>query len=135
MSLGNAELGTHIVSPEDWQNAEVPALPWSEPSSNTGANGMTRSQAHNLYTSHFLSTWNVRTYEFAAVSIRMGICPDEYCAHADACRLSSQLLHTQILSLLLQSGNPILPFALLSLGLRSFRNGISRDTHVFSGES
>lgn len=30
--------------------------------------GMTRSQAFNLYTSHFLSTWNVRTYEFAAVS-------------------------------------------------------------------
>ena len=30
--------------------------------------GMTRSQAWNLYTSHFLSTWNARTYEFAAVS-------------------------------------------------------------------
>jgi hypothetical protein len=113
MSLGDPELGTHIVSPEDGQNAEVPALPWPEPSSDTGANGMTRSQAHNLYTSHFLSTWNVRTYEFAAVSVRMGVCRDEYCAHADASRLSSQLLHTQILSLLLQSGNPpLLPSAL-----------------------
>ena len=28
---------------------------------------MTRSQAWNLYTSHFLSTWNMRMYEFAAV--------------------------------------------------------------------
>jgi len=32
-------------------------------------NGMTRDQAWNLYTSHFLSTWNVRGYEFAAVSV------------------------------------------------------------------
>lgn len=30
--------------------------------------GMSSSQAWNLYTSHFLSTWNARTYEFAAVS-------------------------------------------------------------------
>lgn len=30
---------------------------------------ITRSQAFNLYTSHFLSTWNIRTYEFATVSI------------------------------------------------------------------
>ena len=29
--------------------------------------GMTRKQALNLYTSHLLSTWNARTYEFAAV--------------------------------------------------------------------
>ena len=29
--------------------------------------GMTRRQALNLYTSHLLSTWNARTYEFAAV--------------------------------------------------------------------
>lgn len=28
---------------------------------------MTKSQAWNLYTSHFLSTWNMRLYEFAAV--------------------------------------------------------------------
>lgn len=34
-------------------------------------NGLTTSQAWNLYTSHFLSTWNVRTYEFAAVSPRL----------------------------------------------------------------
>ncbi|KAE9376928.1 hypothetical protein N431DRAFT_401495 [Stipitochalara longipes BDJ] len=29
--------------------------------------GMTRSQAFNLYTSHLLSTWNIRQYEFAAI--------------------------------------------------------------------
>lgn len=28
---------------------------------------MSKSQAWNLYTSHLLSTWNMRTYEFAAV--------------------------------------------------------------------
>lgn len=28
---------------------------------------MNRSQAWNLYVSHFLSTWNMRIYEFAAV--------------------------------------------------------------------
>lgn len=41
-----------------------------ESSPDMEAAGMTRSQAFNLYTSHLLSTWNVRTYEFAAVSIR-----------------------------------------------------------------
>lgn len=30
--------------------------------------GMTKKQALDLYTSHLLSTWNARTYEFAAVS-------------------------------------------------------------------
>lgn len=30
--------------------------------------GITRKQALNLYTSHLLSTWNARIYEFAAVS-------------------------------------------------------------------
>jgi iron-regulated transporter 1 len=33
---------------------------------------MTRSQAFNLYISHLLSTWNIRTYEFAAVSAGRG---------------------------------------------------------------
>jgi hypothetical protein len=32
--------------------------------------GMTREQAASLYISHALSTWNARTYEFAAVSRR-----------------------------------------------------------------
>jgi len=35
----------------------------------TGGGGMTRDQAWNLYTSHFLSTWNVRGYEFAVVGV------------------------------------------------------------------
>jgi iron-regulated transporter 1 len=35
-------------------------------------NGMARSQAFNLYTSHLLSTWNIRSYEFAAVSAEPG---------------------------------------------------------------
>lgn len=38
--------------------------------STTETNGpelMTRSQAWNLYSSHLLSTWNMRMYEFAAV--------------------------------------------------------------------
>jgi len=29
---------------------------------------MSKTQAWSLYTSHFLSTWNMRIYEFAAVS-------------------------------------------------------------------
>lgn len=32
-----------------------------------GVRGMAPAQAWNLYVSHALSTWNVRTYEFAAV--------------------------------------------------------------------
>ena len=35
-------------------------------------NGMTRSQAINLYASHLLSTWNIRQYEFAAVGAGSG---------------------------------------------------------------
>ncbi|PBP27372.1 putative solute carrier family 40 (iron-regulated transporter) [Diplocarpon rosae] len=39
-------------------------------------NGMSKSQAYNLYTSHFLSTWNVRTYEFAAIIFTAAAYPD-----------------------------------------------------------
>ncbi|RDW94335.1 hypothetical protein BP5796_00098 [Coleophoma crateriformis] len=38
--------------------------------------GMTRSQASNLYTSHFLSTWNMRTYEFAVVIFTAAAYPE-----------------------------------------------------------
>ncbi|TVY56040.1 Solute carrier family 40 member 2 [Lachnellula cervina] len=41
--------------------------PSSESLSDSHQNGMTRAQAWNLYVSHFLSTWNIRTYEFAAI--------------------------------------------------------------------
>lgn len=37
---------------------------------------LSRSQAWNLYTSHMLSTWNARTYEFAAVSPLRGCFTD-----------------------------------------------------------
>lgn len=36
-------------------------------SRSAASSGMTTTQAWNLYTSHFLSAWNARTYEFAAV--------------------------------------------------------------------
>ncbi|KUJ20381.1 uncharacterized protein LY89DRAFT_579459 [Mollisia scopiformis] len=37
---------------------------------------ITRSQAYNLYTSHFLSTWNIRTYEFAAIIFTQAAYPN-----------------------------------------------------------
>lgn len=40
----------------------------AEESSARASKGMTAAQAWNLYTSHALSAWNARTYEFAAVS-------------------------------------------------------------------
>ncbi|KAH7330255.1 Ferroporti-1 [Rhexocercosporidium sp. MPI-PUGE-AT-0058] len=43
---------------------------------------MSRSQAYNLYASHFLSTWNVRTYEFAAIIFTASAYPDTLVAAA-----------------------------------------------------
>lgn len=37
---------------------------------------ITKSQAYNLYTSHFLSTWNIRTYEFAAIIFTQAAYPN-----------------------------------------------------------
>ena len=54
---------------EDVQGDRTSAL--SEPNSDIHENGMTRSQALNLYTSHFFSTWNIRTY----VSFYIGLAP------------------------------------------------------------
>lgn len=34
-----------------------------------GKEGRAKKQLWRLYISHFLSTWNIRSYEFAAVSI------------------------------------------------------------------
>jgi len=62
--------------------------------------GMSRTQAYNLYTSHFLSTWNVRTYEFAAVSnsgVTIFLYTDNY-------RSYLRLLHIRILLLQLLFG-------------------------------
>ena len=46
--------------------------PRSETALGIEPNGMTKSQALNLYASHLLSTWNIRQYEFAAVSAGSG---------------------------------------------------------------
>ncbi len=59
-------------SAENLEDIENAATQLSEMIPDVEPNGMTRSQAVNLYTSHFLSTWNVRTYEFAAVSAESG---------------------------------------------------------------
>jgi iron-regulated transporter 1 len=42
--------------------------------SSVKSESLSRSQAWNLYTSHLLSTWNARTYEFAAVSLSSSLC-------------------------------------------------------------
>ncbi|TVY46138.1 Solute carrier family 40 member [Lachnellula subtilissima] len=48
----------------------------SEPLSDSHQHGMTGSQAWNLYASHFLSTWNIRTYEFTAIIFTAAAYPD-----------------------------------------------------------
>jgi len=50
-------------------NATLSALEIDEDES-ASRGGMTRYQAYNLYTSHILSTWNARQYEFAAVILQ-----------------------------------------------------------------
>lgn len=50
--------------PQDGPGSATPA-----PGAENSPGGMSRAQAYNLYTSHFLSTWNIRTYEFAAVRL------------------------------------------------------------------
>ncbi|TVY50111.1 Solute carrier family 40 member [Lachnellula occidentalis] len=49
-----------VATGEDVQSDRTAAS--CEPLSDSHGNGMTRSQAWNLYASHFLSTWNIRTY-------------------------------------------------------------------------
>lgn len=56
------------TSPRSSSSSDIPVCPTSEQAPLPETILMTRSQAWNLYTTHFLSTWNVRTYEFAAVS-------------------------------------------------------------------
>jgi solute carrier family 40 (iron-regulated transporter), member 1 len=55
-------------SVEDYSMADASITQMSETTLDIEPEFMTRSQAFNLYTSHLLSTWNIRTYEFAAVS-------------------------------------------------------------------
>jgi iron-regulated transporter 1 len=62
------DAGSAHNSPGDVYIENASLIPRSETALNIEPNGMTRPQAFNLYTSHLLSTWNIRTYEFAAVS-------------------------------------------------------------------
>lgn len=67
----NAAADSGSINDSEIENThDAPTLPLLEsfPAIQDANNCMTRSQAFNLYTTHFLSTWNVRTYEFAAVS-------------------------------------------------------------------
>ena len=66
------EIGTSqdADNSNDGALADVVAMTADEQTPRLSETGsMTRSQAWNLYTSHFLSTWNIRTYEYSAVSI------------------------------------------------------------------
>jgi iron-regulated transporter 1 len=85
----DAEAGSAGNS-DEMENSSITQM--SETTPDIEPNGMARSQAFNLYTSHFLSTWNVRTYEFAAVSAESGNSP----RGTDHIRSSSQLLLIRI---------------------------------------
>jgi hypothetical protein len=70
MSLNNDNADSGLPSSpetEDLQTTQIAPLNMDEEQMY-----ITKSQAYNLYTSHFLSTWNIRTYEFAAVSTGCG---------------------------------------------------------------
>lgn len=108
MPIRNVE----IVMPNDTdtepytQHVPTSTLPDSIP--DVDIDGMTRSQAVNLYTTHFLSTWNVRTYEFAAVSaVQYRSSEGE---NANGPRLYSLPQHTPILLLRLPYGQFLAPF-------------------------
>ena len=66
-SANNSDLGPVTSIPESEDVNSIPLSPMLQAMPDEEHNSMSRSQAYNLYTSHFLSTWNVRTYEFAAV--------------------------------------------------------------------
>jgi iron-regulated transporter 1 len=68
MAIEDAEL--EAGSADEYSMADASTTQMSETALNIEPDFMTRSQAFSLYTSHLLSTWNIRTYEFAAVSAR-----------------------------------------------------------------
>lgn len=84
---------------------DVRTSPSSEPLSDSHQNGMTRAQAWNLYVSHFLSTWNIRTYvsspiahipwSLRANSFVIGICS---CERTRILIISDQADHTRLFS-------------------------------------
>jgi iron-regulated transporter 1 len=66
MAVEDAE--AEAGSAEDYSMADASLTQMSGTALDNEPEFMTGSQAFNLYTSHLLSTWNIRTYEFAAVS-------------------------------------------------------------------
>ncbi|KAH9212610.1 hypothetical protein DL95DRAFT_436686 [Leptodontidium sp. 2 PMI_412] len=73
-----------VSESEDIENIliQTSTSPMPQSTPENERNGMSRSQAYNLYTSHFLSTWNVRTYEFAAIIFTASAYPDTLTAAA-----------------------------------------------------
>ncbi|PMD17489.1 hypothetical protein NA56DRAFT_605825 [Hyaloscypha hepaticicola] len=69
-------------SVEDYSMADASITQMSETTLDIEPEFMTRSQAFNLYTSHLLSTWNIRTYEFAAIIFTAAAYPDTLTAAA-----------------------------------------------------
>jgi hypothetical protein len=70
MTVEEPELEAGMAHDSDGVDMENSSM--SETEQVIEPNGMSRSQAFNLYTSHLLSTWNIRQYEFAAVGAGSG---------------------------------------------------------------
>lgn len=70
MSLNNDTADSGL--PSSRENEDLQATQMAPLNTDEDQVYITKSQAYNLYTSHFLSTWNIRTYEFAAVSPKCG---------------------------------------------------------------
>lgn len=60
-------------SEQSAQSADTTSLPSSSPGQDTGP--VPRDVRHRLYTSHFLSTWNSRVFEFGAILYLANIFP------------------------------------------------------------
>lgn len=61
----------HIQSPLLLQDQSNEHDSDSDRDSNDEQNGIERGLLWRLYTSHFLSTWNMRSYEFTVVRINL----------------------------------------------------------------
>ncbi|KAH7403398.1 hypothetical protein BKA64DRAFT_722147 [Cadophora sp. MPI-SDFR-AT-0126] len=81
-SANGSDLGPIISIPVSSDIDNIPPSPMLQAIPDDEHNSMSRSQAYNLYTSHFLSTWNVRTYEFAAIIFTAAAYPDTLTAAA-----------------------------------------------------
>lgn len=94
IALGGAGAGA-VMELESVEQVETPDMDGITTS-------LTRLGAWNLYISHALSTWNVRTYEFAAVSLHSYSLPVACISKYD--RLSSRHMRSLILYLLRRYG-------------------------------